>query len=208
MATGKYSLLLKVEDTGGDTYYDIQRVFIDNEGIKAKIKELKYTGTAASIPPCTDILINDGTGNARSLDIMGYATDPLIDVDLAPHLPNDNFDKYKVLIQKQGAPGNITIKNNTSSPIPNRATWKGGAIEPPTDVLGLLDLSWLDADSPAPLDDAGVPIPASHRLTRGTSCTYVIKSYADDKTIVNEGTDHHIPGGYYSFPVKIVNDLL
>lgn len=205
-ATGKYSLLLKVEDTGGNTYYDIQRVFIDNESIKAEIKELKYTGTGASIPPCTDILINDGTGNARSIDIRGYATDPLIDIsDLT--LPSDNFDKFKIQIKKQGASGNITIKNDTSAPIPSRAIWKGGATEPPTDVLAILDLSWLDADTPATLDDAGVPIPASHRLTRGTSCTYVIKLYADDKTIVNESTDHHIPGGYYSFPVKIVNDL-
>ncbi len=204
--TGKYSLLLKVEDTGGNTYYDIQRVFIDNETIKAEIKELRYTGTVATIPPCTDILINDGAGNARSLDIRGYATDALIDAtDLT--LPSDNFDKYKVLIQKQGAPGNITVKSDTSTPVPNRATWSGDPIEPSTDLLTTLDLSWFDATTPAPLDDAGIPVPGSHRLPRGTACTYVIKLYCDDKTIVNEATDHHIPGWYFSFPVKIINDL-
>jgi hypothetical protein len=204
--TGKYSILLKVEDTGGNTYYDIQRVFIDNEQIKALIEKLQYHGTAAPIPACTDVLMNDGSGNTRSVDVMGYATDALIDPgDLT--LPSDNFDKYRILIQKQGAPGNITVKNNTSTPVPSRAVWTGGA-NPPSDLLAVLDLSWFDSATPAPLDDAGVVIPASHRLARGTSCTYVLKLYADDKTIVNENTDHHVlPGWYYSFPVKIVNDL-
>ena len=30
---------------------------------------------------------------------------------------------------------------------------------------------------------------------------------ANDKTIVSEGSNHHVPGGLYSFPIKIVNDL-
>ncbi|MEP6636304.1 MAG: hypothetical protein ABJB97_06225, partial [Acidobacteriota bacterium] len=67
--SGKYSFLLKVIDTAGNTYYDVQRAWIDNEEIRGKIKTLRYHGSMTDIPACTDILINDGRGAARSLDI-------------------------------------------------------------------------------------------------------------------------------------------
>ncbi|MEW5987042.1 MAG: hypothetical protein AB1791_10450 [Chloroflexota bacterium] len=202
--SGKYSFLLKVTDTGGSTYYDVQRAWLDNEAIRGKIGSLRYAGTVNDIPPCTDVLINDGTGVARQLDIRGFATDPLIvPADLT--MPtSDNFNYYTVSLRKQGQPSVVTITNASTTPAPNRATWTTGAGDPPTAVLSTLDLSWLDAATPAPNDAAGNPIAAGQRLARGTSCTYDLLLHVRDRTIVSEGTVHYVD---YSFPVKIVNDL-
>ncbi len=62
----------------------------------------------------------------------------------------------------------------------------------------------MDAGSPAPNDADGNPVPADNRLARQTSCTYDIFVRVNDKTIVSEGADHDT---FYTFPVKIVNDL-
>ncbi|MEP7199184.1 MAG: hypothetical protein ABI874_05130, partial [Chloroflexota bacterium] len=60
--------------------------------------------------------------------------------------------------------------------------------DPPTDLLAVLDLSWVDAGTPAPNDANGNPVPADNRLARQTSCTYDIFVRVNDKTIVSEGT--------------------
>ena len=204
--SGKYSFLLKVTDTGGNTYYDVQRAWIDNEAVRGKIKLLRYHGSVADIPACTDILINDGANAARSLDIRGYATDPLIVAGDLTQPTSDNFAGYTVNFRKQGAVSEVAVMSS-ATPVPNRATWSGGPGEPPTDLLAVLDLSWVDAGVAAPLDNNGVPVPADNRLTRGTACTYDIILRANDLTIVSEGTNHYIPTGEYTFPVKIINDL-
>ncbi len=204
--SGKYSFLLKVTDTAGNTYYDVQRAWIDNEDIRGKIQALRYHGSGTDLPPCTDVLINNGSNVARSLDIRGFATDPLI-VSTDPAQPtSDNFESYSVTFRKQGAVSEVAVLSSTT-PAPNRATWTGGAGDPPTAVLATLDLSWVDAGVAAPNDANGTPVPADNRLARQTSCTYDIILRASDLTIVSEGTDHHIPTGEYTFPVKIVNDL-
>ena len=203
--SGKYSFLLKVVDTAGNTYYDVQRAWIDNESIRGKITKLKYSG-GADIPPCTDVLINNGSGVARSLDIRGFATDPLIVTTDTTQPTSDNFESYSVTFRKQGALSEVTVLVS-AAPKPGRVTWTGGLGDPPEDLLTTLDLSWIDAGVPAPNDFNGVPVPAGNRLARQTSCTYDIILRASDSTIVSEGTDHHIPTGEYTFPVKIVNDL-
>lgn len=203
--SGKYSFLLKVTDTAGNTYYDVQRAWIDNEDIRGKIKTLRYHGSMTDIPPCTDVLINDGSNVARSLDIRGFATDPLIVTADLTQPTSDNFDGYSVTFRKQGAVSEVAVLSS-ALPVPNRATWSGGAGDPPTDILATLDLSWVDAGVPAPNDANGVPVPADNRLARQTSCTYDIILRVNDKTIVSEGTNHHISPPY-TFPVKIVNDL-
>jgi len=68
--SGKYSFLLKVIDTAGNTYYDIQRVWIDNEAILGGIRGL------AGLGACEDLYILDVSGGIISIE--GYATDPLI----------------------------------------------------------------------------------------------------------------------------------
>jgi len=204
--SGKYTFLLRVTDSSGNTYYDIQRAWLDNEELRGRIKSLRYAGGGGDLPPCTDILINDGAGAARNLDIRGFATDPLIIPADLTQPTSDNFDGYSVTFRKQGAGGEVAIRRSTV-PVPGRAVWTGGAGDPPTEVLATLDLSWIDAATPAPVDADGNPIPADQRLARKTSCTFDIILRASDKTIVNEGTRHTVPGGVYTFPVKIVNDL-
>ena len=204
--SGKYSFLLKVIDTGGNTYYDVQRAWIDNETLRGKIQMLRYHGSVADIPPCTDILINDGANAARSLDIRGFATDPLIVAGDSTQPTSDNFAGYTVHFRKQGAASEVAVLSS-AAPVPNRATWSGGAGDPPTGLLAVLDLSWVDAGVGAPNDADGNPVPADNRLVRGTACTYDIILRANDLTIVSEGTNHHIPTGEYTFPVKIINDL-
>jgi hypothetical protein len=215
--SGKYTFLLQVIDETGHTFYDIQQVWIDNKDFQGKISSLRYHGSGTDISPCTDVLINNGTGTARQLDIRGYATDPLIIAgDVTVPTPgdltqptSDNFGSYNVTFIKQGAAAEsaVTISAN---PVPDRATWRGAVGEPavpPADILATLDLSWLDAGGPPAVDFNGNPIPNDQRLPRQSSCTYIIFLRGGDSTIVSEGTNHQVPGGFYPFPVKIVNDL-
>jgi hypothetical protein len=202
LSSGKYSILLQVVDTAGNTYYDIQRVWIDNDDIQGKIDHLEYS-TGEQIPSCTDILVGGGGDVPRKVDIHGYATDPLIvPADLTTPT-SDNFQSYTVQFRKQGQPGAPVLVSSTT-PVPDRATWTGGGT-PPTGVLATWDLAWIDAGSPAALDASGTPIDPGQRLPRGASCTYDVYLSASDSTIVSESTDHHT--GLLSFPVKIVNDL-
>jgi hypothetical protein len=204
--SGKYTFLLRLIDSSGNTYYDIQQAWLDNEEVRGKISSLRYTGIDSDLPPCSDIRINDGLGKARSLDIRGFATDPLIIASDSTRPTSDNFDAYVVTLRKQAVSGTVTIQRSTV-PVPSRSTWTGGA-DPTPEVLATLDLSWIDAaTSPAPLDADGHPIPADQRLARGESCTFDIVLSASDTTLVSESGSHGIPGGPYSFPVKIVNDL-
>lgn len=203
VASGKYSLLLQVVDTAGNTYYDIQRVWIDNEVIRGTIDHLEYSG-GVPIPACTDILVGGGGAVPRQVDILGFATDPLIvGTDLAVPT-SDNFENYTVSFRKQGQVDNPVIVTS-STPVPGRATWTGGAT-PPIEALATWDLAWIDAGSAPAVDFNGTPIGAGQRLARGTSCTYDVFLSLSDTTFVSEGTDHHIT--MLSFPVKIVNDLL
>lgn len=204
--SGKYTFLLQVIDSSGTTYYDIQRAWLDNEVLRGRITRLRYAGSGSDLPPCTDILINDGAGHARSVDIRGFATDPLIIPGDLTQPTSDNFGGYSVTFRKQGASGEVTVRRS-AIPVPGRGVWTGGAGDPPADVLATLDLSWIDAATPAPNDADGNPIPDDQRLARNTACTFDIFLRANDTTIVSEGTNHQVPGGIYSFPVKIVNDL-
>jgi hypothetical protein len=201
--SGKYSFLLKVVDTAANTYYDVQRAWIDNEAIRGKVVSLRYHGSVVDLPPCTDVLVNDGTNHARTLDIRGFATDPLIVPADLTQPTSDNFGSYSVTFRKQGAASEVAILSSTA-PVPDRATWTGGAGDPPTDLLATLDLSWVDAGVPAPNDANGVPVPADNRLARQTSCTYDLYLRVTDSTIVSESTTHNL---LYTFPIKIVNDL-
>ncbi|MCA1614693.1 MAG: hypothetical protein LC795_11240 [Acidobacteria bacterium] len=48
MPTGKYTLLLGVSDTAGHTFYDIQRVWVDNAGVVAPTRRPRPTTTSAA----------------------------------------------------------------------------------------------------------------------------------------------------------------
>ena len=201
--SGKYSFLLKVEDTAGNTYYDIQRAWIDNEIIRGKI-----TGIG-TIGPCQDIYILDVPGGI--LPIAGYATDPLIVAGDTTTPTSDNFKEYKLSFQKQGATGweelDIPLAAGSlplldkSKPVPDRATWSGGAGDPPAGTLAEWDLRWLDlATNPKGLA-------ADQLLAPGESCTYNLLLRVWDRTIYSESYSYqHWPHYTWKvFPVKVHN---
>ncbi|HLG15968.1 MAG TPA: hypothetical protein VJH03_15900 [Blastocatellia bacterium] len=201
--SGKYTFLLQVIDTAGNTYYDIQRAWIDNKGIRGKIQG------PAGISACQDIYILDVPGGI--LEITGYATDPLVlPADPTTTPTNDNFDRYRVGFRKQGAaadfwldiplaggaPAHATLSPTT--PVPTRAVWKGAAgdpVDPPAAVLAEWKLDWLTGGNAA--------VPADQRLAPSESCPYDIVLEVWDKTIVSEDGPHWT--GRLTFPIKIHN---
>lgn len=201
--SGKYTFLLKVEDTVGNLYYDIQRAWIDNEIIRGKIEQLAGVGL------CEDIHILDVPGGIIAVE--GYATDPLIVPGDTTTPTSDNFKEYKVKFQKQGAPTwvelDIPLAGGShpglaeTNPVPDRATWSGGPSDPPTGVIAEWDLRWLDA--------AANPksLPANQLLVAEESCTYNLMLQVWDKTIFSESYSfQHYPHYTWKvFPVKIHN---
>jgi hypothetical protein len=190
--TGKFTFLLQVIDTAGNQIYDIQRAWIDNEQVQAKI-----TGIAG-LPPCGDLYTQNSAGVFQTVNVQGFAWDQLID----PATPDftkptsDNFNNYTVTFQKQGAAEWITLINSTS-PVPARpalAIGSGG-------TLTSWNLQWLDAASnPAML-------PADQLLAQGQECTYIVNVQAYDLTVVDEDTTHQCvpPSPGTEFPIKIIN---
>jgi len=190
--TGKFTFLLQVIDTHGNTYYDIQRAWMDNEHEVAKI-----TGVGG-LKPCQDLYTQDSRGNFKKVDIEGTAWDAVIDPGETPPFTkptNDNFDKYVVTFQKQGKTGEVKIKES-NSPVPARPAPVG---------VGALVANW-DIEA---LDKASNPmgLPPSQLdqlLEPGESCTYIIWLRVYDLTVFNE----HAPGihhAWMAFPIKIIN---
>ncbi|HEY0070982.1 MAG TPA: hypothetical protein VGE04_13530, partial [Chloroflexia bacterium] len=208
-ANGRYSLLLTAEETTGTTYHDLQHLWLDNRPIISKIvKFQRQVGPGPDwkdIPPCTDILLSYGT-----IRIMGLAWDPVIDEAWPLTLtPNDNFDYYELTFSKQfGTEQPLFIP-----PLPNTIHTRVPALPAlapvpiPTDAqageLAKWDLTTLDADAAPQLPDPYVP-PPDPKLYRGESCTYYVRLFVTDSTIVGEST-HNAASDVE--PIKIVNDL-
>jgi hypothetical protein len=188
--TGKFSFLLQVFDTTGNTYYDIQRVWIDNESVQAAIVGI---GNQA---PCSDMYTQTPEGVFKTVDIRGHAWDDYIDrTDLTAPTSN-NFDRYQVRFVKQGAVSPQVVLTTSANTVPPRA-----AVLPAeslsTGTLTPWNLQVLDAAS-NPLG-----LPADQLLGPGEACVYVVILEAWDKTIVDEGSVHY--SGWKLFPIKIIN---
>ena len=176
--SGRYTILLMVEDDLGGIYYDSQRVWFDNKRIVGYIEEIKGK---------KDGLLKM---SLKKTSILGEAYDPPIDKTITPIVPpNNNFDHYRLWFRKQAAKSGY-------QDIPP------GKIKTPVEGVGVLvdwDLTMLDFDT----NPAGLP--ADQLLKKGESCPYNICLYVCDKTHVNDSaTVHHI---YDHCPVQIVNDL-
>lgn len=188
--TGKFSFLLQVIDTAGNSYYDIQRAWIDNEPIQAAIVGI---GNQA---PCSDMYTQTHEGIFKTVDIRGYAWDQYIDrADLTAPTSN-NFDSYQVHFSKQGAVSPQVMLINSTNTVPARAL----ALPAESLATGTLtpwNLQVLDAAS-NPLG-----LPADQLLGPGEACVYVVILEAWDKTVVNEGSVHD--SGWKLFPIKIIN---
>jgi hypothetical protein len=187
--TGKFTFLLQVINTAGHQYYDIQRAWIDNEKEVAEVTAIDKDGV--ELPACEDLYMKNTVGEFRSVDIKGTAWDALID-PADPTIPtSDNFDRYVLKFQKQGAAGWEEIVTS-NSPVPARPNPVG------VGTLANWDLETLDAAS-NPNE-----YPADQLLIEGEYCTYTLKLWVYDRTIVNE----HAPDIHHEwdvFPIKIIN---
>ena len=182
--TGKFTFLLQVIDTTGNTYYDVQRAWVDNEPIKAAI--IGIGGQA----PCADLYTQTSAGVFKTVNIQGYAWDQLIEPPILTQPTSDNFDQYTVQFQKQGAalPALLTA---SVSPVPARP------LPLAVDTISTWNLQSVDAASNP------MGLPADQLLGPGQACVYNVILQVWDKTIVNEGTVHY--SGLVLFPIKIIN---
>lgn len=189
--SGKFSFLLQAIDTSGNTFYDVQRAWIDNEPIKLAIVGI---GNQA---PCSDMYTQTHAGIFKTVDIRGYAWDQYIDTgDLATPTSN-NFDRYQVHFLKQGAVSPEVLLIDSTDTVPARAA----VLPAETLSVGVLE-AW-DLQS---LDAASNPmgLPADQLLGPGEACVYNVLLRGWDKTVVNEGTVHGA-GALVLFPIKIIN---
>lgn len=183
--TGKFTILLQVIDTSGHQFYDVQRVWIDNEPVVAKIAGI------AGVAACEDVYTKNTEGNFKTVDIEGTAWDALIDPADTAQPTSDNFDRYEVKFQKQGAASEVQLIDSNST-VPAARTKPVGV-----DVLTQWDLESVNA-STNPMG-----LPADQLLAADESCTYDIILRVWDLTVVNEHTVHR--SGKVTFPIKIIN---
>ena len=210
MGGGKFSLLLIVEDTAAHRYFDVQKIWIDNWPVVAKIVKFQMPGETAGtwtdIPVCTDILLS-----WKKLRIIGLAWDALIDPAFPVTGPNDNFDSYSLAYSKQFIGGweSITVSTPTQR-VPNTLAPSPGPLVSDTDadVLAEWDLTTLDAGhAPESEPPCGTPPSGSHKLYRGCECTYQLKLAVSDTTITQSTSEHHKHHPVRYEAIKVINDL-
>jgi hypothetical protein len=188
--SGKYSLLLQLVDTGGNTYYDIQRVWIDNLAVQAAIVGI------AGQAPCTDLYTQTHEGIFKTVDIRGHAWDDYIDRNDLTAPTSNNFERYQVRFTKQGALSpQVTLIDSTDTVPPRALVLPAETLA--TGTLSAWNLQVLDAAS----NPLGLPV--DQLLGPGEACVYVVVLEAWDRTVVDEGTVHW--SGWKLFPIKIIN---
>ncbi len=200
--SGKYTLLLDVEDTSGIHHYDTQHVWFDNKPIHVTFSGLE------GVKGCEDMslkkFIPDGAPCAVAwpMNLLGIVYDEYIDgSDLS--YPSDNFDYYRLWITRQGGPTyHVPITLSLAPPVFGPDVHKGtqrigdpgkrceediGGCPPPpypaafSGVLTVLDLRVFDAACAAGLPAPFAP-PAGFALKRGECCGFTFQLYARDQT--------------------------
>jgi hypothetical protein len=211
-ASGAYTLLLDVEDTQGDHYYDTQCCVFDNKTLHVAF------GGLEGLEPCQEMSLkrfvrDRPCGVAWPIAAFGTVYDEYIDP--ADHsYPSDNFDFYTLSItrgcggptyQVPITPDLATFYKDivTGTVNPLRGTAHVGLPAsadmcpcPPQGphvaqhgVLTLIDLRVFDAVCAAQLKAPFAP-PPGFALERGDCCGYVLQLYARDKTVDNVGPGH------------------
>jgi hypothetical protein len=228
--SGKYTLLIEVEDTLGNMYYDTQHVWFDNKPIHVKFMGIQ------GLKSCAELHLDDGGFLPKGapcdkpwpINLEGIVYDEYID-EADTSYPSDNFDYYWLYITKQGGPTyHVPITLDLTLPLglePLKGKARVG--EPGTrcessisgctpvvspipsyaeGILTQLDLRAFDAECVSHLSAPYAP-PAGFALDRQTCCGYTFQIYAQDKTWSDGWA-----GGYnhrWSSPwaVCICNDL-
>jgi len=228
--SGKYTLLLRVDDTGSNVYYDTQHVWFDNKPITAAFHGLE------GLPTCSDMSLSQFTpANAPCaktwpINLMGIAYDEYID-ELDTSYPSDNFDYYSLSITRSGGP-TLTVPITPDlamfgadpligthrvgdpgvrcEPLPVVSGCPPPPAPPSLSVgqLSMLDLRVFDAVCATSIPSTEhYTLPAGFALNRGECCGYTFQLYVQDKT----WSDGYA-GGYHRawsapYAVCICNDL-
>ena len=230
--SGRYTLRLTVEDTGGGIKHDLQQAWFDNKEIYGKIMQI------FPVPPCATINLSQfaAAGGDCSApwpaQLHGIAYDEYIEEgNLAP--PSDNFDGYQLWIKKDGGPWfPITIPGPVAPGSPPAPAWgppfigtsrvgdpgvrcataspPPGPVPPLTPgILAILDLRRLDkfcnpGEPDLTLDRTHTD--ASGNEVPGECCGYIIWLQVRDRSICPS-----LSGGRHQvddfFPFCICNDL-
>ncbi len=225
--SGKYTLLLDVEDTLGNHYYDTQHVWFDNKPITVEF------GGLEGLPGCEDMglkkFVPAGApcGVAWPINLLGIVYDEYIDnADLS--YPSDNFDYYSLWITRQGGPTySVPITPSLLpaifGPDPLKGTSRVGdpgtrcetaiaGCPPPVfptkfdSLLTKLDLRIFDVVCAGSLAAPFIP-PAGFALERGKCCGYTFQLYAQDKTWSDSGAGICHRAWSLPWAVCICNDV-
>jgi hypothetical protein len=215
--SGRYTLLLTVEDTGGTITQNLRQVWFDNKNIYGHITNI------GTIAPCATVDLSvfaPSSGDCSApwpAPLNGLAFDELIEEgNTTP--PSDNYGGYSLSIMKAGGSWHqIPIPGPGSPPWPGpyvgtsrvgdpgvrcpTAVPPPGPIPPPTDgILALIDMRRLDAVCNTNPADADLV------LQRGQCCGFIIELSVWDTSICPSlGDDRHEID--YPFPFCICNDL-
>lgn len=202
-ASGKYTLLLDVEDELGNHYYDTQHVWFDNKPLHVEL------GGIEGVRGCDranlrDLVGKKGCNVPWPRPVLGMVFDEWIE-DINPIYPSNNFDYYTLTITRNcsGISYQVPITPDlvrwhkdvfTGKEWPLWGTERIG--EPGTrcpcetqplagrthGVLTLLDLRAFDQQCVGALKPPFAP-PAGFALERGQCCAYTFELYAQDKTV-------------------------
>jgi len=215
--SGKYTLRLTVEDTGGGITEDLQQAWFDNKNIYGHITQIGTIAPCATIDLSTFAPANGDCSVAWPAPLHGLAYDEYIEEGNFS-TPSDNFGGYSLSILKAGGGWH-------SIPIPGPGgppSWSGPtvgtsrvgdpgfrcptAVPPPgafsgTDgILALIDMRRLDAVCNTNPADADLV------LKRGECCGFIVYLTVWDTSICPGLPDgrHEVD---FSFPFCICNDL-
>ncbi len=214
--SGRYTLLLTVEDTGGTITQNLRQVWFDNKQIWGHITNI------GTIPICTTIDISSFAPSNGDCSVPwpaplnGLAFDELIE-EHNHSAPSDNYGGYSVSIMKAGGswhsipipgpgappwPGPFVSTSRVGQPGARCPTAVPSFPFPPASdgILALIDLRMLDAvcnTNPAFADLV---------LQRGECCGFIIELSVWDTSICPSLPDdrHEID---YPVPFCICNDL-
>ncbi|MBV9109233.1 MAG: hypothetical protein JO306_07495 [Gemmatimonadetes bacterium] len=204
--SGRYTLLLKVEDTQGNLYYDTQHAWFDNKQLHLTLAGLQ------GLESCETLLLREFTGGKACaqpwpVPVMGIAYDEyIIPTDLT--YPSNNFDYYTLTITRNcGGPSyQVPITRDlvhfdadivTGAVDPLKGTAHVGVPAPvcacdpslgsaANGVLSLLDMRIFDAVC-GPLLPPRFRPPPGFGLHRGERCAYAIQLCGRDKTVNDLG---------------------
>jgi hypothetical protein len=220
--SGRYTLRLTVEDTGGTLTDDLQQVWFDNKNIYGKIAQI------GSIPSCQTIGLSQFSGGvgdctvAWPAPLLGIAYDEFIEEGNAVP-PSDNFGGYSLEIRKDGGGW-----HSIPIPGPSGPPWgppfigtsrvgdpgvrcanavpPAGPIPPLTNgILTLLDMRRLDSVCNTNPLDADLVLKRATKDQPGECCGFVVHLQVWDTSICPSLGGRHQVDDY--FPFCICNDL-